>query len=534
MNIEHPGRFGITQDKLSQLGSTNGFSFVVDDISKVNQFITQVLPNELQSGGALGNWVKSAGHTGGAGGIPLNTIDQIVTKVGGRLIETPSALRKEERVYGNQRHVLIQDLLYLERRDETTEMFVNKVPEEVWYSLPRTGDPEIDAWFAKLVRRGYLDAAKSAHALGRRDGSAFVEMIDGGDRSRPIQAGFDPVAFDWFEHLEIVEVDDSAPKTPLTPHGIASITVNKTVDGNDGMQTEKVTIHGSRLQLFKPSVKEKEWWGKSIILSRFDTLWQLMDVVHAQTHQQMESNPIQVKIIPEALDPNARIDIGTEDKKQLRRDLQGLVTGTRQFVNPVEGVSVERIGAADLPDPGEIINTLAAKLSHNLEFTKNQIISRSTGESDITEEDMDNWAKEIDGVRTSFALPKLEHLLNVGKLSMEVSANKELPWQLSWPEVRTYNLREKGYIYRTMAMAMDTALDRGRGLPHEINEFFPDDPTREDIRLMVAQARSQPNQGGEEAQMSDSKRLDRLEMLLEEVSMKLDAANSQDQVRVRR
>lgn len=530
MDVEHPGRLGITEDQYAAIGQNRGFSLVFNDINKANKFLTQVLPSEMGEGGLLHQWVGKQSSHGHSGGIPLSTMDQMVRKAGGGSFSLPSALRKEERVYGNQRNVLVQDLHYLERRDDTTEMLVNKVPRETWASLPRTGDPDVDAFFAKLVRRGYLEAARSSHALGRRDGSSFLEFIDGSDREGPVQAGFDPIGFDWFEQAEIVEVDDTASKTPLTPHGIESITV-KEEDEDGNLISEEVTIHGSRLQLFKPATKEKKWWGKSIILSRFDTLWQLRDVVHSQVHQQAESNPIQVKIIPEALDPSARIDIGPEDKAQLRRDLQGLVTGTRQFINPVEGVSVERIGAADLPDPREIINTLAAKITHNLEFTKNQVISRSTGETDITETDIDNWAREIGIVRTQFALPKLEHLLNIGKLSREVPFDTELPWQISWPEIRTYNLREKGYIYRTMAMAMDTALDRGRGLPHEINEFFPEDPDREDIRLMVAKEKS--GRGNEQAEQMDPRRMERLELLLEEVSQKLDILDD-DSVTVRR
>jgi hypothetical protein len=491
-------------------------SFIFDSADGVVNFLSAVQRDQDQ--GMLDEWMthrheETVPTTQGAGTTVPGALWDAWLSEGDGYRHPFSNRQKETRVYNYNPQLFRHDFRYLENRDPTAQMIIHEVPKAVWAGIPSTGQNDIDTWLTRLVRLGYLDHSQAAQSIARRDGSSFLFWRMTGNLDEPASRGDDVVGFDVINQDQVENVKMSTSTNKL----IARDRIGQVQLQDD----ETTTIHGSRLELFKEDKTVQDWLGRPKLMPIYDDIWNLRDILYSQTHQQFEGNALQVTVDDKALERN--ITLGENEKSKLRSNLGGLISGHNQIIDPVEGITIERIGAADLPDPREIINALVARISNATEFTKSQIASVSTG-ANLEEIDRDEWDSAISTVRSNFASQHIQHAVTVGKVTGEVPSAAELPVNFRWPESRHYNLRELAYVFRSSSMALEAALRWGRQVPPEIEDFFPDDPDRDPIPRVEAGANEvSANEAAASREDRAASMHDRnLEMLMEELNQNLE------------
>lgn len=435
--------------------------------TQMGRMVRQAAFPDMDSATKFADDVMRAAHSyaaqdKGTAPFPVHLFESMMSRNGGSFFY--SSRRKETLAYDYQLIVHDSDLSYLFDRDPTADLIVSSPAIDAWWKLPRTFDSRIDDYLRFIRNRGFNQKAEGADMFNRRDGAAFIYINASGKIDESLKSGDKIHGFDWLTVTEDVMsesvVKDNSGDPLLKQHGVHSLEIS--VDGGAGVG-KPITIHGSRLVLFREDNTAKALRGKSALRPMFDDLWNLRDVVFAQKEGQYQGNPIVVSV-----DLENKFSAGKQTALDINTEVKEMKQGFRQAFSPVEGLLIERLGPVELEDPTPIIRTLCSRISNGTRglIPVNRILASSRGSEQVTSEDR---ADEDSGVmkrNERFALPILSHMLEVGKVIGEVPRRAEMPFDIEWPELRIQAPRDRAYVGVTEAMMLVRTSQAGY-LPEE-------------------------------------------------------------------
>lgn len=398
----------------------------------------------------------------------LGNLDRLTNTHGGwRTITRSSTLREVAR-YGYDQSVCEQDMKYLVRRDPTAKMAVLWPAQDTFGQLPRSKNEVYDAWLGELEMLGLPQALIRADAFRARDGVAFLYLV----ASAPTeQDPLDPEApprmnigaplrqgsrFFGFDVIPRSRLDDQEPM--LTD--ASGMPTHYRVHLDPNKQDESILIHASRIialsdDVFSESVMDQD----PDVLSMYDDLGNLRDIIHALTRGIVQGNPIVATV-----DLDNEYELGDDEDtiNDIETNLGKLVDGSVQSVAPVEGIVFKRLGPTDLDDANDIVRLLSSRISHATRVPVNMVLASSRGSEQVTDQDDVRWQGIVDARFRRIAYPFLLELDRRWKLAGLIPRRQRLTLRdLELPYLARLSEKEQMLIEKNQAFNLQVAKQSG-------------------------------------------------------------------------
>lgn len=446
------------------------------------------------------------------GTILSNTVLDVLaqTNGGNPFFNAESSDQRETNLYDYKRTIHPQDRWYLAERDPTGIAVIHKMPNMLWRRFPTitagigtglsTSSAEaFNNYFALLRKLGYLNAARQAHKMARRDGGAFVYRVAPGNLDEPLPRdtrirGYRTIPLHAIP-IEGVLMHPNPDGVPLIEqHGIASLlvrgtrTVNRPSDAqdsdallNNAAQFREVEVHGTRLEYFAPTEDhdKRNIVHASILDAIHDDLWNFRDILATTTRGIIQGNPIVADVnIKDGFSLQVPADIQGTDEDPITvlqdemEDYQGF---GRDSFSPIEGITLRRVGAAEVEVPPDLVRALVGRIAGAAGLPVGKIFPTSRGSEQVTDQDQADMAGFMHELGDNYAHAHLQHQVDVGRYTrmLRGTNRSELPANLVWPDPLFYNARERVFVAKSAASAAFQVAQLGRDLPPEYEALIP-------------------------------------------------------------